>query len=50
MSEARALTNVIGNGVATLVVAKWTGELDAVTMHRELARSEGIMGNIDERE
>jgi aerobic C4-dicarboxylate transport protein len=36
MSEARALTNVIGNGVATLVVAKWTGELDTVTMQREL--------------
>ena len=28
MSEARALTNMIGNGVATLVVAKWTNELD----------------------
>ncbi len=38
MSEARALTNVIGNGVATLVVAKWTGELDVVTMRRELNR------------
>jgi aerobic C4-dicarboxylate transport protein len=38
MSEARALTNVIGNGVATLVVAKWTGELDTVTMNRELKR------------
>ncbi len=36
MSEARALTNVIGNGVATLVVAKWTGELDVVTMRSEL--------------
>jgi aerobic C4-dicarboxylate transport protein len=36
MSEARALTNVIGNGVATLVVAKWTGELDMITMNREL--------------
>jgi aerobic C4-dicarboxylate transport protein len=36
MSEARALTNVIGNGVATLVVAKWTGELDIVTMRQEL--------------
>jgi aerobic C4-dicarboxylate transport protein len=36
MSEARALTNVIGNGVATLVVAKWTGDLDVVTMRREL--------------
>jgi len=28
MSEARALTNLIGNGVATIVVAKWTHELD----------------------
>ena len=28
MSEARALTNLVGNGVATLVVAKWCGELD----------------------
>jgi aerobic C4-dicarboxylate transport protein len=28
MSEARALTNLIGNGVATMVVAKWEGERD----------------------
>ena len=28
MSEARALTNLVGNGVATLVVAKWTNELN----------------------
>ena len=28
MSECRALTNIIGNGVATVVVAKWEGELD----------------------
>ena len=28
MSEARALTNVIGNGVATLVVARWCRDLD----------------------
>jgi aerobic C4-dicarboxylate transport protein len=28
MSEGRALTNAIGNSVATLVVAKWCGELD----------------------
>src|ERR671921_349726 len=30
MSEARALTNLIGNGVATIVVAKWENALDAV--------------------
>lgn len=29
MSEARAFTNMIGNGVATIVVAKWEGEFDA---------------------
>ncbi|WP_122097215.1 dicarboxylate/amino acid:cation symporter [Rahnella sp. Larv3_ips] len=28
MSEARALTNLVGNGVATIVVAKWCGQLD----------------------
>ncbi|SCK17149.1 aerobic C4-dicarboxylate transport protein [Variovorax sp. HW608] len=36
MSEARALTNLIGNGVATVVVAKWTRELDAERMKRVL--------------
>jgi len=37
MSEARALTNLVGNAVATLVVAKWVGELDETVMHAELA-------------
>ncbi len=41
MSEARSLTNVIGNGVATLVVAKWTGELDVATLQRELGTGPG---------
>jgi aerobic C4-dicarboxylate transport protein len=36
MSEARSLTNVIGNGVATLVVAKWSGELDVAKLNGEL--------------
>lgn len=36
MSEARALTNLIGNGVATIVVAKWEGALDTERMHRHL--------------
>ena len=36
MSEARALTNLIGNGVATLVVAKWTNELDVERLHAGL--------------
>src|SRR5215510_14984496 len=38
MSEARALTNLIGNGVATVVVAKWRHELDEARMRERLAR------------
>jgi aerobic C4-dicarboxylate transport protein len=36
MSEARALTNLVGNGVATIVVAKWTGDLDTERLRRQL--------------
>jgi aerobic C4-dicarboxylate transport protein len=36
MSEARALTNLIGNGVATVVIAKWDGALNARRMNRVL--------------
>jgi aerobic C4-dicarboxylate transport protein len=36
MSEARAITNLIGNGVATMVVARWEGELDLPRARRIL--------------
>jgi aerobic C4-dicarboxylate transport protein len=36
MSECRALTNIIGNGVATIVVSKWEGELDKERLAAEL--------------
>ncbi|MET0312772.1 MAG: dicarboxylate/amino acid:cation symporter [Hansschlegelia sp.] len=36
MSEARALTNLVGNGVATIVVAKWEGALDETKLHAAL--------------
>ncbi|RMU59400.1 Aerobic C4-dicarboxylate transporter for fumarate, L-malate, D-malate [Pseudomonas syringae pv. syringae] len=36
MSEARALTNLVGNAVATVVVAKWVGELDTDKLQSEL--------------
>ena len=36
MSEARALTNLVGNSVATIVVAKWEGALDMQRLHAEL--------------
>jgi aerobic C4-dicarboxylate transport protein len=38
MSEARALTNLVGNGVATIVVAKWCKALDEPKLREELAR------------
>jgi aerobic C4-dicarboxylate transport protein len=38
MSECRALTNLVGNGVATLVVARWEGELDREQLAEELRR------------
>ena len=37
MSEARALTNVVGNAVGTLVVARWCGELDDERLRTQLA-------------
>jgi aerobic C4-dicarboxylate transport protein len=37
MSECRALTNLIGNGVATLVVSRWEGELDKQALHEAMA-------------
>jgi aerobic C4-dicarboxylate transport protein len=41
MSECRALTNLVGNGVATLAVAKWEGELDQETLAAELKAGAG---------
>ena len=39
MSEARALTNIIGNGIATIVVGKWCGELDEAKLKSLLGKS-----------
>jgi aerobic C4-dicarboxylate transport protein len=36
MSEARAITNIIGNGIAAIVVAKWTGDLDTARLNDAL--------------
>ncbi|MGM3173786.1 dicarboxylate/amino acid:cation symporter [Dickeya lacustris] len=40
MSEARALTNLVGNGVATVVVAKWCKQLDSKQMSDVLSGRE----------
>jgi aerobic C4-dicarboxylate transport protein len=39
MSECRALTNVVGNGVATLVVSRWQGELDPTRLREVMANA-----------
>ena len=36
MSECRALTNLVGNGVATIVVSRWEGELDTARLHEAM--------------
>jgi aerobic C4-dicarboxylate transport protein len=38
LSECRALTNVVGNGVATLVIARWEGTLSRETLRAALAK------------
>ena len=38
MSEMRSLTNLVGNGIATIVVAKWENAFDAAQAHRVLNR------------
>jgi aerobic C4-dicarboxylate transport protein len=38
LSMFRALVNMIGNGVATLVLARWEGELESETLRQRLAR------------
>jgi aerobic C4-dicarboxylate transport protein len=37
MSECRALTNLVGNGVATIVVSRWEGELDRDKLYAAMA-------------
>ena len=37
MSECRALTNLIGNGVATIVISRWENELEPAKLHEVMA-------------
>jgi aerobic C4-dicarboxylate transport protein len=48
MSECRALTNLVGNGVATLVVAGWEKELDKARLKAELHRGAPAPGAVAE--
>jgi aerobic C4-dicarboxylate transport protein len=44
LSMFRALVNMIGNGVATLVLARWEGELEGETLRQHLARPNAFIG------
>jgi aerobic C4-dicarboxylate transport protein len=46
MSECRALVNIIGNGVAAIVVSKWEGELDKDRMRAELINPSSDEGSL----
>src|SRR5439155_13682898 len=39
MSECRAITNLIGNGVATVVISRWEGEVSPNTVRANLSQS-----------
>ena len=49
MSEARALTNLIGNGVATVVVSKWENALDEQRLHQHLNNETDIEAEAPEQ-
>jgi aerobic C4-dicarboxylate transport protein len=40
MSECRALTNIVGNGIATIVISASEGELDRAKLNDALRRDE----------
>ena len=42
MSEARAITNMIGNGVGALVISHWEGSLDRARLNAVLNRGGGV--------
>ncbi|HEX2655072.1 MAG TPA: dicarboxylate/amino acid:cation symporter [Xanthobacteraceae bacterium] len=46
MSECRALTNLVGNGVATLVISRWEGELDTDKLHEGMAHPVAFGGAV----
>ncbi len=49
MSECRALTNLVGNGVATVVISRWEGELDADKLHETMAHPLTVGEELEEQ-
>ncbi len=49
MSECRALTNLVGNGVATVVISRWEGELDVNKLHEAMSRPLDVAEIVQEK-
>ena len=49
MSECRALTNLVGNGVATVVISRWEGELNAEKLHQVMVHPVDIGEEMETR-
>jgi aerobic C4-dicarboxylate transport protein len=43
MSECRAITNLIGNGVATIAISRWEGEVPKETVQERLRMAQGAV-------
>jgi aerobic C4-dicarboxylate transport protein len=48
MSECRALTNLVGNGVATVVISRWEGELDVTQLKTAMAHPIALGEELEE--
>jgi aerobic C4-dicarboxylate transport protein len=48
MSECRALTHVVGNGAAALVVSRWQNELDPADLRAALSQPRPIETNSEQ--
>lgn len=50
LNEARAVTNLIGNGVATIVAARWEEALDTNKAHAMFNRTDTSIDALDSRD
>jgi aerobic C4-dicarboxylate transport protein len=48
MSECRAITNLIGNGVATIVISRWEKELDKDVLNENLRKPKSVVDLTEE--
>ncbi len=47
--ECRALTNLVGNGVATVVISRWEHELDVERLNKAMAHPIAFGGELEDQ-